>query len=92
MSSNINCNCAAAGLTACPGYNLVLLAPVLWLAYVSAYLCYCCLLYHISVHQTVQIWFQEDFRNFWDACPWEEDLDYAKKVGENFTVLATVVP
>lgn len=28
----------------------------------------------------VQIWFQEDFRNFWDSCPWEEDLDYAKKV------------
>ena len=29
----------------------------------------------------LQIWFQEDFRNFWDACPWEEDLDYAQKVG-----------
>ncbi len=29
----------------------------------------------------LQIWFQEDFRNFWDSCPWEEDLDYAKKVG-----------
>ncbi len=23
---------------------------------------------------------QEDFRNFWDACPWEEDLEYAQKV------------
>lgn len=29
----------------------------------------------------LQIWFQEDFRNFWDACPWEEDLEYARKVG-----------
>jgi hypothetical protein len=28
----------------------------------------------------LQIWFQEDFRNFWDACPWEEDLEYAQKV------------
>lgn len=30
----------------------------------------------------LQIWFQEDFRNFWDACPWEDDLAYAKKVRE----------
>lgn len=28
----------------------------------------------------LQIWFQEDFRNTWDACPWEEDLGYAKQV------------
>ena len=28
----------------------------------------------------LQIWFQEDFRNFWDACPWEEDLGFAQKV------------
>ena len=28
----------------------------------------------------LQIWFQEDFRNFWDACPWEEDLEYCRKV------------
>lgn len=27
----------------------------------------------------LQIWFQEDFRNSWDACPWEEDLEYAKQ-------------
>lgn len=27
----------------------------------------------------LQIWFQEDFRNFWDSCPWEEDLEYAKQ-------------
>lgn len=25
-------------------------------------------------------WLQEDFRNFWDACPWEEDLQYAQQV------------
>jgi hypothetical protein len=24
--------------------------------------------------------FQEDFRNFWDECPWEEDLRYARQV------------
>ena len=30
----------------------------------------------------LQIWFQEDFRNFWDNCPWEEDISYAHKVGE----------
>ncbi len=29
----------------------------------------------------LQIWFQEDFRNFWDACPWEEDLAYCHQVG-----------
>ncbi len=28
----------------------------------------------------MQIWFQEDFRNFWDACPWEEDLEYCRAV------------
>ncbi len=28
----------------------------------------------------LQIWFQEDFRNFWDECPWEEDLRYAREV------------
>jgi hypothetical protein len=26
----------------------------------------------------LQIWFEEDFRNSWDACPWEEDLAYAR--------------
>jgi tRNA-specific 2-thiouridylase len=40
--------------------------------------------------QTVQIWFQEDFRNFWDACPWEEDLDFAKKVGSELHSCAVV--
>lgn len=28
----------------------------------------------------LQIWFQEDFRNTWDACPWEEDLAYCNAV------------
>ena len=27
-----------------------------------------------------QIWFQEDFRNYWDACPWEEDLAICQEV------------
>ena len=29
----------------------------------------------------LQIWFQDDFRNFWDACPWEEDLAFCQQVG-----------
>ena len=28
----------------------------------------------------LQIWFQEDFRNSWDACPWEEDLAVCQQV------------
>ena len=28
----------------------------------------------------LQIWFQEDFRNSWDSCPWEEDLGYCRQV------------
>ena len=28
----------------------------------------------------LKIWFQEDFRNSWDACPWEEDLRCAQEV------------
>jgi hypothetical protein len=43
------------------------------------------LLLHVVTCYNFQIWFQEDFRNFWDACPWEEDLHYAKKVGANLT-------
>lgn len=35
----------------------------------------------------LQIWFQEDFRNFWDSCPWEEDLHYAQKVTTVMTSL-----
>ncbi|KAF6260585.1 tRNA-specific 2-thiouridylase [Scenedesmus sp. NREL 46B-D3] len=47
---------------------------------------------HVSHISDWQIWFQEDFRNFWDACPWEEDLDYAKKVCEALGVPLVVVP
>lgn len=28
----------------------------------------------------LQIWFQEDFRNYWDSCPWEDDLSYCQQV------------
>lgn len=28
----------------------------------------------------LQIWFQEDFRNFWSSCPWEEDLEICRQV------------
>ena len=30
----------------------------------------------------LRIWFQEDFRNFWDACPWEDDLQVCQEVGQ----------
>uniref|UniRef100_A0A0E0K9F7 tRNA-5-taurinomethyluridine 2-sulfurtransferase n=1 Tax=Oryza punctata TaxID=4537 RepID=A0A0E0K9F7_ORYPU len=28
----------------------------------------------------LKIWFQEDFRNFWSECPWDDDLKYAQAV------------
>ena len=28
----------------------------------------------------LQIWFQEDFANFWGACPWEDDLQVCQEV------------
>lgn len=40
----------------------------------------------------LQIWFQEDFRNSWDACPWEEDLEYCRKVCDSLGVPLQVVP
>jgi len=40
----------------------------------------------------LQIWFQEDFRNFWDACPWEDDLAYARAVCDQARVQLRVVP
>ncbi|KAL6760010.1 tRNA-specific 2-thiouridylase, partial [Haematococcus lacustris] len=41
----------------------------------------------------LQIWFQEDFRNFWDTCPWEEDLSYAQQqVCDSLGVDLEVVP
>jgi tRNA U34 2-thiouridine synthase MnmA/TrmU len=37
----------------------------------------------------LQIWFQEDYANFWDACPWEADLAVCQQVlGSPCTVLA----
>ena len=29
----------------------------------------------------LQIWFQEDFENFWSECPWEDDLKVCQEVG-----------
>ena len=40
----------------------------------------------------LQIWFQEDFRNFWGECPWEEDLKFARGVCEQAGVELRVVP
>lgn len=40
----------------------------------------------------LQIWFQEDFRNYWDSCPWEQDLQYAQKVCDALGVALEVVP
>ena len=40
----------------------------------------------------LQIWFQEDFRNFWDQCPWEDDLLAARGVCDVLGVPLEVVP
>lgn len=40
----------------------------------------------------LQIWFQEDFRNYWDSCPWEEDLSYCQQVCKDAGVELHVVP
>lgn len=40
----------------------------------------------------LQIWFQEDFRNSWDACPWEEDLEYCRRVCERLDIPLQIVP
>lgn len=37
----------------------------------------------------LQIWFQEDFANFWGSCPWEDDLKVCQEVS-SFFVLITV--
>lgn len=47
---------------------------------------------HAATAFYLQIWFQEDFRNFWDACPWEEDLQYAQQVCDALGVPLVVVP
>lgn len=39
----------------------------------------------------LKIWFQEDFENFWSACPWDEDLTYAKSVCDEVGVDLEVV-
>ena len=54
------------------------------------------LLHKIAGHNVtafyLQIWFQEDFRNTWDACPWEEDLEYCQKVCAALGVPLKTVP
>ena len=40
----------------------------------------------------LQIWFQEDFRNYWDQCPWEDDLRVARGVCDALDVPLEVVP
>ena len=39
----------------------------------------------------LKIWFQDDFKNFWSQCPWEEDLQYCQQVGRGM-YLAAVAP
>ncbi|XP_019099477.1 PREDICTED: uncharacterized protein LOC104742640 [Camelina sativa] len=39
----------------------------------------------------LKIWFQEGFENFWNQCPWEDDLKYAKLVCEQVDVPLEVV-
>ncbi|KAJ4882164.1 transferase [Raphanus sativus] len=39
----------------------------------------------------LKIWFQEGFDNFWNQCPWEDDLKYAKHVCEQVDVPLEVV-
>ncbi|CAM6115891.1 unnamed protein product [Calypogeia fissa] len=39
----------------------------------------------------LKIWFQEDFENFWSACPWEEDLRFAQEVCDEAGVELKVV-
>ncbi|XRA96241.1 tRNA-5-taurinomethyluridine 2-sulfurtransferase [Pycnococcus provasolii] len=40
----------------------------------------------------LKIWFQEDFRNTWNACPWEEDLEFAQAAAKLAGVEVEVVP
>ena len=47
---------------------------------------------HECVAFYLQIWFQEDFRNTWDQCPWEEDLGVAQAVCERVGVPLETVP
>ncbi len=47
---------------------------------------------HDCVAFYLQIWFQEDFRNYWDQCPWEDDLAEARAVCDVLGVPLEVVP
>ena len=40
----------------------------------------------------LQIWFQEDFRNSWDACPWQDDVQTCQLVCSQLGVDLEVVP
>ena len=40
----------------------------------------------------LQIWFQEDFGNSWDACPWEADLAVCRQVCSALRPALAVVP
>jgi len=40
----------------------------------------------------LQIWFVEDFRNTWDACPWEADLAFCTEVCQQAGVPLEAVP
>ena len=47
---------------------------------------------HDCVAFYLQIWFQEDFRNYWDQCPWEDDLKVARGVCDVLDVPLEMVP
>ena len=47
---------------------------------------------HDCVAFYLQIWFQEDFRNYWDQCPWEDDLQVARGVCDVLDVPLEMVP
>ncbi|KAG8073664.1 hypothetical protein GUJ93_ZPchr0006g41827 [Zizania palustris] len=53
-----------------------------------------CLL-HAAGHKCtafyLKIWFQEDYRNFWSECPWDDDLEYAQGVCDKIGVPLEVV-
>ncbi|KAG6540994.1 hypothetical protein Mapa_017664 [Marchantia paleacea] len=46
---------------------------------------------HSCTAYYLKIWFQEDFENFWSACPWEEDLSFAQSVCSEVGVELKVV-
>lgn len=40
----------------------------------------------------LKIWFEEDFDNYWGACPWEDDLAFVQSVCDAHGVALEVVP